>query len=164
MKNLPKKIQVIFLSCIISACGFTLRGELNLPDDVKTIALVTEGYSPTSSEINLLLTGFGVETSSRKIPDSFLIRIIAERHDRRQLTLSQAGRVNEYELIFKLTYEIDTPLGDKERDRIVLYRDYSFDESRILGTSDREEEIRKEMEATAASIIVNKLKARIESM
>ncbi len=164
MKNILKKIQIIILSCIISSCGFTLRGELNLPDDVKSISLITETFSPTSSEINLLLTNYGIETSDKKISDSFLIRIISESHDKRQLTLSQAGRVNEYELIFKLVYEIDNPLGDKERDRIILYRDYSFDESRILGTSDREETIRKEMEATAASIVVNKLKARIESM
>ena len=95
---------------------------------------------------------------------SFQIRILSERHDKRQLSLSQAGRVNEYELVYNLTYIIGTPLGDEEQNNIILYRDYLFDETRILGTSDREAAIRKEMESNAASMVVNKLKSKIESM
>lgn len=78
--------------------------------------------------------------------------------------MNQAGRVNEYELVFTTRFAINTPLERGQKDRITLYRDYLFDESRILGTTDREEEIRNEMMSTAASIIVNKLKAKIESM
>lgn len=164
MKNILKSFQIIFLSFVVSSCGYTLRGSLDLPEDVKTISLIAQAYSPTSSEINLLLTAYGVKISNKILPDSFQIRILSERHDKRQLSLSQAGRVNEYELVYNLTYIIGTPLGDEEQNNIILYRDYLFDETRILGTSDREAAIRKEMESNAASMVVNKLKSKIESM
>ena len=40
-----------------------------------------------------------------------------------------------------------------------LYRDYSFDENNVMGNSDREDYIKKEMISTAATLIVNKLRA-----
>ena len=67
-------------------------------------------------------------------------------------------------MVFTTRFKINTPIEDGQDDSVVLYRDYLFDESRILGTTDREDEIKKEMISTAASIIVNKLKAKIESM
>ena len=42
---------------------------------------------------------------------------------------------------------------------ITLYRDYSFDENNIMGNSDREQQIRKEMVATSAALIYNRLNA-----
>ena len=143
MRNILKNLLIIILSVVISACGYTLRGELKLPDDVKNI---------------------GVKTSSRRSSESYQIEIFSEVHNKRQLSMNQAGRVNEYELVFTTRFAINTPLERGQEDRITLYRDYLFDESRILGTTDREEEIRNEMMSTAASIIVNKLKAKIESM
>ena len=164
MRNILKNLLIIILSVVISACGYTLRGELKLPDDVKNISILTNSYSPISNEINLLLTNIGVKTSSRRSSESYQIEIFSEVHNKRQLSMNQAGRVNEYELVFTTRFAINTPLERGQEDRITLYRDYLFDESRILGTTDREEEIRNEMMSTAASIIVNKLKAKIESM
>ena len=65
MKNILKSFQIIFLSFVVSSCGYTLRGSLDLPEDVKTISLIAQAYSPTSSEINLLLTAYGVKLSNK---------------------------------------------------------------------------------------------------
>jgi len=164
MRIIIKNSLLISLSTALIACGYTLRGNLNLPDDVKNIALITDSYSPISSEINLLLTNIGVETSDSKTTDGYQIEIVSEIHNKRQLSINQAGRVNEYELIFTTTFKINTPLENGKDESVTLYRDYLFDESRILGTTDREEEIKKEMRSTTASIIINKLKAKIGSM
>ncbi len=152
MRTIIKNLLLVILSTALMSCGYTLRGNLNLPDDVKNIALITDSYSPMSSEINLLLTNIGVETSDSRSTESYQIEIISEIHNKRQLSINEAGRVNEYELIFTTTFKINTPLENGK------------DESRILGTTDREDEIKKEMASTAASIIINKLKAKIGSM
>ena len=65
MKNILKSFQIIFLSFVVSSCGYTLRGNLDLPEDVTTISLIAQAYSPTSSEINLLLTAYGVKISNK---------------------------------------------------------------------------------------------------
>ena len=78
MRSIIKNLLLIILSTALIACGYTLRGNLNLPDDVKNIALITDSYSPISSEINLLLTNIGVETSDSKTTDGYQIEIVSE--------------------------------------------------------------------------------------
>ena len=43
------------------------------------------------------------------------------------------------------------------KDRVTLYRDYSFDENNVMGNSDREGDIKKGMMSTASTLIFNKL-------
>ena len=43
------------------------------------------------------------------------------------------------------------------KDRIILYRDYSFDENNVMGNTDREGDIKKGMMSTASTLIFNKL-------
>ena len=43
--------------------------------------------------------------------------------------------------------------------KITLYRDYVYDENNVMGNSDREDYIKKEMVSTATSLLFNKLKA-----
>ena len=164
MQSITKNLFLIILSLSLLSCGYTLRGKLVLPDDIKNVAIITDVYSPISREINLLLTNIGIETTNRKLSDAYQIEIISEIHNKRQLSINQDGRVNEYELVFTVRFKINSPIENGIGDSVVLYRDYQFDESRILGTTDREEEIKNEMVSTAASIVVNKLKAKIESM
>ena len=60
-----------------------------------------------------------------------------------------------------LSFEISPPNMKSDLETITLYRDYSFDENNIMGNSDREEQIKKEMVATSASLIYNRLNALI---
>ena len=60
---------------------------------------------------------------------------------------------------YDLSFEINPPNIKSDVETITLYRDYSFDENNIMGNSDREEQIRKEMVATSAALIYNRLNA-----
>ena len=48
-------------------------------------------------------------------------------------------------------------------DKIILYRDYSFDENNVMGNSDREDYIKKGMISTASTLIFNKLISSINN-
>ena len=67
------------------------------------------------------------------------------------------GRVNEYELIYSVNYELRIPNKKVIKDEVILYRDYSFDENNVMGNSDREDDIKKGMISTASTLIFNKL-------
>jgi LPS-assembly lipoprotein len=84
---------------------------------------------------------------------------LSESFKRRQLSINASGRVNEYEIIYDLSFEISPPNMKSDVETITLYRDYSFDENNIMGNSDREQQIRKEMVATSAALIYNRLNA-----
>ena len=138
-----------------------MRGNINLPDDIRTVSLTSESYSPLLILITENLKNSDIAVIDSKNKDLYRINILSESFKRRQLSINASGRVNEYEIIYDLSFEINPPNLKSDVETITLYRDYSFDENNIMGNSDREEQIQKEMVATSASLIYNRLHALI---
>ncbi len=159
MKIFIKKIFIFTALISLMSCGYTLRGNISLPESVNNISVYSDTFSEVANELNLLLTDIGIQTSNEKSLKNFSIEIIYETLNKRQLSINKDGRVNEYELIYSVSYLINSPNGNKNSDIITLYRDYSFNENKVLGTSEREDSIKKEMVSTVSSLIMNKFRA-----
>ena len=158
-----KKILLIPIILVISSCGYTLRGSINVPNNVTEISVSSEEYSPIVNSINKILVSNNIEVTNSKNKSLNRIVIVSERFDRRQLSMSITGRVNEYELIYTVNFQINSPLEKSSTDSITLYRDYSFDENNIMGNSDREAYIQNQMMSTASTLIFHKLIAKINN-
>jgi len=39
-------IYHLILSLALVSCGYSMRGNINLPDDIRTVSLTSESYSP----------------------------------------------------------------------------------------------------------------------
>ena len=152
-------IYHLILSLALVSCGYSMRGNINLPDDIRTISLTAEFYSPLLISITDNLKNSDINVTDSKNKNLYRINILSESFKRRQLSINASGRVNEYEIIYDLSFEISPPNMKSDVETITLYRDYSFDENNIMGNSDREEQIRKEMVATSAALIYNRLNA-----
>ncbi len=133
-----------------------------MPGNVKEVSVSSNEYSPIVNSINKILINNNIKVTSSKNKDLNRIVILSEKFDRRQLSMNITGRVNEYEIIYRVNFEINSPI-EKSTDSIVLYRDYSFDENNIMGNSDRETYIQDQMISTASSLIFNKLIAKINN-
>ncbi len=143
----------------ISSCGYTLRGSLDLPASLNEISVYSNKYSLLVNSINETLVNSGVNVTNSNNKSLHRIVILSEKFNRRQLSMSISGRVNEYELIYDVQYEINLPNEKNLSDSLILYRDYSFDENNVMGNSDREDDIKNEMISTASTLIFNKIRA-----
>ena len=160
MKNIIKKFFIIYMFIFISACGYNLRGALDIPTSIKSVSLLAStNYSDLVNSISMSLVAGGIKVQNLQNKSLFRINIQSETFDRRQLTISTSGRVNEYELIYRISYQISAPKEDAKTQTITLYRDYVYDENNVMGNTDREDSIKKEMISTATTLIFNKLKA-----
>ena len=151
------------ISLLISGCGFQLRGNIDLPSELKQIAVVSENYSDLVNNLNQSLSNSDIQVVNKSDKSLYRVKIISEVFNRRQLSINISGRVNEYELIYNVTYQISSPDEKSKQETLSLYRDYSFDENNIMGNTDREAQIRREMVSNAASLIFTKLIARIKN-
>lgn len=147
----------------LSSCGFTLRGNFDFPSDIKKISVSSNEYSNLVETLNMSFQNEDIMIVSNADKDLNRIIVVSETFNRRQLSINISGRVNEYELIYKVVFQISTPNSKSSNEEIILYRDYSFDEDNIMGNTDREEKIRKEMVSTASSLIYNKFIAKISN-
>ena len=155
------KLNIILISAllILSSCGYSMRGSISIPSSIESVSVTSSEYSELVNILNSSLISSNIETSISKNSDIYRIVILSESFDRRQLSINISGRVNEYELIYNVSYELKIPNKKSIKDRIILYRDYLFDENNVMGNTDREGDIKKGMMSTASTLIFNKLLA-----
>ena len=153
------KLNIIIISILLtlSACGYSMRGSINISPSIKSISITSSQYSELVDILNSSLNSSNIKSSISKDDNMYRIVILSETFNRRQLSINSAGRVNEYELIYSVNFELKIPNKKSIKDRIILYRDYSFDENNVMGNSDRESDIQKGMMFTASTLIFNKL-------
>tara|TARA_B110000285_G_scaffold79656_1_gene91957 strand:+ start:619 stop:1101 length:483 start_codon:yes stop_codon:yes gene_type:complete len=158
------KLNIILISMllVLSSCGYSMRGSINIPSSVESVSVVSSEYSELVNILNSSLISSNIKTSTSKNDDIYRIVILSEEFNRRQLSINISGRVNEYELIYSVNFELKVPNEKSIKDKIILYRDYSFDENNVMGNSDREDDIKKEMMSTASTLIFNRLVASIQ--
>ena len=159
------KFNIILISIllVLSSCGYSMRGAINVPSSVKSVSVISNYYSELVNIINSSLASSNIGVSRSKDANLHGIHILSEEFDRRQLSINVSGRVNEYELIYTVKFQLKAPGKSDVEDKIILYRDYSFDENNIMGNSDREDYIRKGMMSTASTLIFNKLISSINN-
>ncbi len=156
-------ITYLIIAVLLSGCGFQLRGNIDLPSDLKQVSVVSQKYSDLVKNISQRFSNNDIQVVNKSDRNLYRVKIVSEVFNRRQLSINISGRVNEYELIYNVTYQISSPDKKSKEETLSLYRDYSFDENNIMGNTDREAQIKKEMTSNAASLIFTKLIARIKN-
>lgn len=153
------KLNIILISALLalSSCGYSMRGSISIPPSIKSVSVISSEYSELINILNSSLVSSSIGTSISQSDDVHRIVILSESFKRRQLSINISGRVNEYELIYSVNYELRIPNKKVIKDEVILYRDYSFDENNVMGNSDREDGIKKGMMSTASTLIFNKL-------
>jgi LPS-assembly lipoprotein len=161
---LTKKAIILGLALLLSACGYHLRGAVQLPENMKSVYI--EGSSGS------LLEQFRqvMKTSSANISDSrtgagLVIKIANEEFNRRVVSLSSRGKSNEFELEYRLDYEL-TNAKDAllmERQTVEIRREYYNDQQFVIAKENEENVIRNEMYLQAVQTILNRARVVLEA-
>ena len=84
------KLNIILISAllILSSCGYSMRGSINIPSSIKSVSVTSSGYSELVNILNSSLVASNIETSISKSDDIYRIVILSESFDRRQLSIN----------------------------------------------------------------------------
>ncbi|MGZ8226817.1 MAG: LPS-assembly lipoprotein LptE [Methylococcaceae bacterium] len=159
-----KKIVVFVAVLLLSACGYHLRGALDMPQGFKNVYL--DGASPQLREQFTKV----LKASSSQLTDSpegagMVIRIAGENASQRVLSLSSRGRSNELELYYRLEYEFANSTNGllMARQPLEIKREYFNNQQDIIAKSNEETVIRNEMYLQAVNAIVNRARAVLKA-
>jgi LPS-assembly lipoprotein len=161
---LTKNAVIVVIALLLSACSYHLRGTLELPANMRNVYV--EGGSPA------LLDQFrqAIKSSSAKLATSrtgagLVVKIFNEEFNRRVLSLSSRGKSNEFELYYRLDYELanasDKPL--MERQSLEIRREYYNDQQFVIAKDNEEAVIQNEMYQQAVQNIVNRARVVLET-
>lgn len=157
------KICLLLLALLLSACGYHLRGEIDLPSELKSIYL--EGASPQLREqFKKALESSAVQLVDTRTAAGTIISVANEDNLKRSLSLGSGGRSNQYGLEYRLNYEITDAKGNvlKKSQPIEVKREYFNNQIDILAKDNEEGVIRVEMYQQAVRTIINQVRTGLK--
>ncbi|MDO9424616.1 MAG: LPS assembly lipoprotein LptE [Methylobacter sp.] len=161
---LTKKAVVLGLALLLSACGYHLRGALQLPENMKNV-YVEGGSGLLREQFSQVMKSSSAQLASSREGAGIVIKIFNEEFNRRVLSLSARGKSNEFELNYRLDYELANA-GDAllmERQTVDIRRDYYNDQQFVIAKDNEEAMIRDEMYRQAVNTIVNRARVVLEA-
>ncbi|WP_235272696.1 LPS assembly lipoprotein LptE [Methylotenera versatilis] len=156
-----KTLRMLFCLCLLTslvACGFQLRGSASMAFS----SIFIQGSSLTISK-NLLKS---LKTNDIKVLSSsenadLLLDLMGEEREKRILSLSGRGLVNEFELFYRVHYrtkkagaELWSPVQTIE-----ARRDFSYSDANLLAKQGEEKRLNENMQADVLSNLIRRLSA-----
>lgn len=147
----------------LSACGFHLRGtQVASRTNVSELAIKSVSAPLIAEQVSsqLQLGGTRIVEPSDKTRRVLTLR--NETFDRDVLSVSaDTGKVKEYQLTLHVDMSVTDSKGKPvvDNETISVSRDYTFDESSILGKSNEETSLREDLVRQVSAQIVRRVNA-----
>ena len=167
MKQKKVLLLCLLLSVTVSSCGFHLRGNVELPPEIHSLAIEdTATGSELVPVVKLQLRRNGIKTLESTDQAKLILVIHGESSTRRVLTVSSAGQVQEFQLAFNVNYSIQNvadPSASLLRQELSITRDLRFSVDEVLGKTSEEARLKNDMVLAAAERILRRLPRAVNS-
>lgn len=154
------------VSLTLSGCGFQLRGSVELPDTLQSIALEgTPSVGPLAVDVrNALNRVGGSVVESASLAESVIV-VTRDDVTRNVLSVNSSGQANEYELNYQLGFRLESPAGDVlvPNQTVSLFRQYLFNPDTVLAKSDQEARLTREMRQSAVNQMLLRLSTSLKN-
>jgi len=143
MQIFLKKLSILGLILIISACGFQLRGDIQANFDSISISGGSSNFNKTLQR-KFRQAGITIKSASNA---EKIVEIIENKFTKTILTLTGTGLVSEYKLDYMVSYRFKSKDGPWNQPlTIEASRTYTYDDSDILAKDEEEKRLLSGME------------------
>ena len=150
---------VLAFAWLLTACGFTLRGEFQLADHLSPVYLQPSSAVDLRGDLRTLLKANNVVLAADSGSAASTLKIDFDRRTQRVISVDGRGRVREYELNYAVQYTLEYG-DDKSMQRTInLSRDMLFDPDSVLAIRDETATLYEDMMQDAVRIIMQQLRA-----
>ena len=161
--HLSERLLLLALVLTVSACGFQLRGSLDISKDLSPILIEKNSVFELSREIKALLDTNDIQTvdndDSATAAVNTRLSLIRESKSRRLLSVDGNGRAREYLLEYTVNYSIKIKQSKQIVETISVERSLLFDPDAVLAVVNESEVLYKDMRRDVARLILLKLQA-----
>lgn len=157
-RSVIKLLTTIAFGLLLTACGFQLRGQADLP--FERIYVETDGFSLFAAELmRVIQSGDAVEVMDSPEEAEVILKVTNEMRERKILSLQSSGSVAEFLFVYRISYRV---MDNKRKDlvapnEISLRRAMQYDDTVILGKESEEELLFRDMQADAVQQMLRRL-------
>ena len=153
-----KRAALLFL-LLLAACGFQLRGTIELPFETLYVPGATSGIALDIKRHIQSASGTRVVEDPKEA--EALLQFASETRSKEILALNAAGRVREYRLYYRVSFLVADGKGAEyvPRSTITLQREITYDESVALAKETEEQLLFREMQSDMVRQILRRIAA-----
>lgn len=159
LTSLPTKLLLLTAVLAVSACGFHLRGQVDLPYSLRILAVDSNALNYASrKQLKQALESNGVVISEDA---QYRLVLLGEDADKRTLSVTSSAKTAEYELHQSLRFVLRNSEGADLMlpQTIESFRTQIYDAEAVIGKAEEEEQIRRDMQTDNIGKLLRRLKA-----
>ncbi len=152
-------ILIVFMS-ILSACGFHLRGMSDIPRWLDNVAIIVEtGHRDLEAFLKINLEAYQIRVSQNPTEARYWIIIEQDNEDEHITSVSSSTTPRQYQMTYRVRYKFQEAQGREivPSSNVVVTRQITINNDRILGSNDEENILKKEMRRDAAIQILDRI-------
>lgn len=155
-------VPLLILTLLLGACGFHLRGQgqggFTFPFQTLFIQSA-DANAPFILDLKRAVQLYGVKLVDSSEKAQLTLYIVSETMSKQILSLSQAGRVREYQLNYRVALHADDSKQQEwlPADEIVLQRYLSYDNAQVLAKDNEETLLYQDMRKDAVQQTLRRL-------
>ncbi len=150
----------LLLTFLLTACGFHLRGVIDLPNWLNNVAIVSkDGNKDLVSKLKAQLEGYKIDVNP-ELPQAKYWLIINKSIVHQQIvSIGASTNPRQYQLIMTTEFMLQTPKGQiiKAPSQVMVTRQLTINNDRILGSTQEQAILINEMHQDTAIQIINKI-------
>jgi len=150
------------LLLVVTACGFQLRTAPQLPPEMaRTYIDTKDRHSEFYRSLRRGLVEAGVDVVDSAADASAVFTVLNDDTDQRVLSVSARNVPREYEVFYTINYTVQTDTGILLAPQLqTATRDYTYDETKVLGKAQEEEQLRDALARDLVRIVLIQLAAQ----
>ncbi len=154
-----RQIAALAISLLLAGCGFQLRTQPNIPPEMsRTYIAADDSFTLFYRRFRDELANAGVEVVSSPADATAIFSLLADHTDQRVLSVSARNVPREFEVYYTIHYSVEN--GNQsiiKPQTLTLTRDYTYDETLVLGKAREEELLRQAIVDDLVRIILKQL-------
>ncbi len=159
--NNSMRTLLLLVTLSLTACGFHLRGSQlqDMAFAFKSLYLKAPAETLFVAELRAALNANKVAMTPTSESADLLLEVVSEQTNKNILSLSGSGRVQEYQLIYRVSLRA---YDNKQVDwlppeEIMLTRILSYDDAQILAKEQEETQLYRDMRTDAVGQAIRRL-------
>lgn len=158
-------VILVFLG-LSSACGFKLRGDVELPPLLQETHIESENpFTGMARAVRVELEAAGARIVESGEQATAVLTIVNEDSENRILSVGSTGKASEYELFDSVTFQLSDRNGEVliKPQSLRMVRDLVFDETQLLGKVSESDQLHVQMRRSLARQIITRINTELQN-
>lgn len=150
----------LILVLLLSACGFHLRGMVDIPLWLDSVAIISnDGNKPFEMRLESGLEAYKIKVIPEPAQAHYWLIINKSNLQQHIISVGASTNPRQYQLIMTIEFQLQSNTGKiiQPSRQIMVTRQFTVNNDRILGSNEEEATLISEMQQEAVIQIINRL-------